>query len=269
MVGAGLAGLSCALNLAQKRYQVTVFEKETGWGGSLRSHPRFAEFDADIALQFSAVEVEFRFGDGDRDARRAGRLRRRLRGHRRRRRRPSGSLESWDGDLFTTCRAQVFLGGSSRGAGLMEAIAQGAEAAKIIEVFLQTGKAAGTHGGYARGRLRPLPRARRAPPRVPPARGRRAPRATPSEEAQAEAARCLQCDCDDCIAACEMLRRFRKDSAQDRRGGLHGHGRQPAALLPHRHPGDLLLQHLRLLQVGVPRRAWTWARCCSSRGPPA
>ena len=63
------SGLACALNLAQKRYQVTVFDKEAGWGGSLRSHPRFAEFDADIALQFSAVEVEFRFGTGGRIAR--------------------------------------------------------------------------------------------------------------------------------------------------------------------------------------------------------
>jgi NADPH-dependent glutamate synthase beta subunit-like oxidoreductase len=39
VIGAGPAGLSCALSLAQKRYQVTVFEKDAGWGGALRSHP--------------------------------------------------------------------------------------------------------------------------------------------------------------------------------------------------------------------------------------
>ena len=33
VVGAGVAGLSAALNLAQKKYPVTVFEKQEGWGG--------------------------------------------------------------------------------------------------------------------------------------------------------------------------------------------------------------------------------------------
>ena len=59
VVGAGTAGLSTALNLAQKRFPVTVFEKTEGWGGVLRDDPRFAEFDADLALQFSTVTVEF------------------------------------------------------------------------------------------------------------------------------------------------------------------------------------------------------------------
>ncbi|NLO97631.1 MAG: FAD-dependent oxidoreductase, partial [Peptococcaceae bacterium] len=68
VIGAGVAGLSCALNLAQKKYPVTVFEKESGWGGHLpsgerlSSHPRFADIDRDFALQFSAVDVEFRYG---------------------------------------------------------------------------------------------------------------------------------------------------------------------------------------------------------------
>jgi NADPH-dependent glutamate synthase beta subunit-like oxidoreductase len=62
VVGAGVSGLACALNLAQKKFLVTVFEKESGWGGALRTHPRFAEFDEDIALQFSTVKTEFRYG---------------------------------------------------------------------------------------------------------------------------------------------------------------------------------------------------------------
>jgi NADPH-dependent glutamate synthase beta subunit-like oxidoreductase len=61
VVGAGPAGLSCALNLAQKKYGVTVFEKDGGWGGALRLHPDFASFDEDFALQFSAVKTDFKY----------------------------------------------------------------------------------------------------------------------------------------------------------------------------------------------------------------
>jgi NADPH-dependent glutamate synthase beta subunit-like oxidoreductase len=61
LVGAGPSGLSCALNLAQKRYKVVVFERNEGWGGSLRSHNSFILLMRDFKLQFSAVDVEFRF----------------------------------------------------------------------------------------------------------------------------------------------------------------------------------------------------------------
>ena len=147
VVGAGLAGLSLALNLAQKKYPVTVFDKEEGWGGCLRSHPRFAEFDAEIALQFSTVEAEFRFGtevksldeldgfDAVYVATGAG-------GD------SFGLCEGWNPDLFTTTVPKVFLGGALCGTTLMEGIAQGTEASKIIEVFLQTGRAAHTPSDY-------------------------------------------------------------------------------------------------------------------------
>ena len=64
VVGAGVAGLSCALNLAQKKFNVTVFEKADTWGGALRDHDRFAEFADEFELQFSAVKVDFRYNTG-------------------------------------------------------------------------------------------------------------------------------------------------------------------------------------------------------------
>jgi Fe-S oxidoreductase len=208
VVGAGVAGLSCALNIAQKRYPVTVFDRQQGWGGALRAHPRFAEFDADIALQFSSVQVEFRYGTavagldelagfdavyvatgtgGD----------------------SYGLLDSWNSELLTTSAPKVFMGGALSGATLMESIAQGVQASKTIEVFLQTGKAAGTHGGYDREKCKRYLEHDGAgsAPRVE-ASG---PEGYTEPEARAEAARCLQCDCDGCIAGCEMLKRFRKD----------------------------------------------------------
>ncbi len=208
VVGAGTAGLSCALNLAQKNFKVTVFEKESGWGGALRSHPRFAEFDADISLQFSAVSAEFRYGaemasleeladfDAVYVATGAG-------GD------SFGLLESWERDLLTTSVPGVFMGGMLCGATLMEGIAQGVEASRNIEVFLQTGKASRTYGDHDRESCEHYLEHKGAVS-VPLVEAS-GPDGYNEEEAKAEAARCLQCDCDSCIAACEMLQRFRKD----------------------------------------------------------
>ncbi len=208
VVGAGTAGLSCALDLAQKRYAVTVFERQDGWGGVLRSHPRFAEFEADIALQLSGTEIDFRYGtmvrclDGLADfeavyvATGAG-------GD------PLGVLADWDAHLFTTSLPRLFAGGMLCGATLMEGIAQGLQASKTIEGFLQTGRAVRPYGDYDQSkcdRYLVHPGATSVP---------RVEAADPSgysrEEAVLEATRCLQCDCDACLVGCEMLRRFRKD----------------------------------------------------------
>jgi Fe-S oxidoreductase len=208
VVGAGTAGLSCALNLAQKKYGVTVFEKESGWGGILRSHPRFAEFDEDIALQVRGVEAEFRYGvevktldeladfDAVFVATGAG-----------------GEsfcfLPSWDPEVFATSEPRVFMGGMLCGATLMQGIAQGVQASKIMEGFLQTGRASRSYDDRGKGDCeRSLKHVGAvSAPRVV-ASG---PDGYAEDEAREEAARCLQCDCDDCLAACEMLKSFRKD----------------------------------------------------------
>ncbi len=208
VIGAGPAGLSCALHLAQKRYQVTVFDRQEGWGGALRSHPRFAEFDADIALQFSAVQVDFRYGAEVRDlaevadfdavyvaAGSAGDS--------------FGLCSGWDGDLFTTAVPKVFAGGAMCGAGLMEGIAQGAGASRVIEAFLQTGKPARVHEREDQegcGRFLEH-RGVASAPLVQPS----GPDGYTEEEAKREASRCMLCDCETCIEACEMLKAFRKD----------------------------------------------------------
>ncbi len=208
VVGAGLAGLACALDLAQKRYQVTVFDMQAGWGGSLRTDPRFSVFEADIARQFAAVEVDLRFGspvagleqlnefDAVFVATGAG-------GE------SFALLESWDCGLYATREPRVFLGGMLTGSTAVEAIAEGAQASKSIEHYLQTGKlrrAAGDYQKEACARYVTHEGVVRIPQVVPAdAQGYTA------EEAQAEAARCLQCDCDACIAGCEMLRRYKKD----------------------------------------------------------
>ena len=111
VVGAGLAGLACALNLAQKRYQVTVFEQQPRAGAAACAPTRASPSstptspgssppwrwssasDAAVAsldelAEFDAVYVATGAG-GD----------------------SFGLLESWDCGVYTTREPRVFLGG--------------------------------------------------------------------------------------------------------------------------------------------------------------
>ncbi|NLA86109.1 MAG: NAD(P)-binding protein, partial [Clostridiales bacterium] len=207
VVGAGAAGLSCALNLAQNRYPVTVYEKLDGWGGSLRDPPRINEFDEDFALQFSAVEVDFRFGNEIKSLDE-------LKGY------DAiyvatgtggeafGLLDSWDPELLTTSVPGVFMGGALCGASLMEGIAQGPALSKTMEVYLMTGKASDTHGTYNKNDCgHYLKHDGEASVPLVIASGEDG---YTEEEAKAEAQRCFKCDCDYCERSCEMLKWFKK-----------------------------------------------------------
>ena len=196
VVGAGPAGLSAALQLALKKYIVTVFEREETWGGSLRSHPRFPEFDEEFRFQFTAVKpgfLEFVYGreirepeelaDYDAVYLATGR---------------GGA--AWEGDRF-------YLGGEAAGKSLIEGVAMGPQAAKAMESFLMTGRREEIHDPRHENpceRYLPHPGVEAEPPRDP----------ETEEGALAEAARCLQCDCSACMDGCEMLKKYRKFSGK-------------------------------------------------------
>ena len=207
VVGAGVAGLSCALNLSQKKYLVTVYEKGGQWGGRLREHPRFEEFDEELRLRFSAVDVDFIYNSEIKSMKeldvfdavyiasgRDGNF--------------FGLFDSWDSRLLTTADPKVFMGGELCGASLMEAIAQGTELSKTMEVFLQTGKASATHDHYDKRDCGHYLKHEGVVPA--PLVQASADDGYTEEEAKQEAARCLMCDCELCLTECEMLKRFKK-----------------------------------------------------------
>ncbi len=191
VVGAGACGLSAALNLALKRYVVTVFDREDGWGGSLREDPRFAEFDEDFRLQFSAVKegfCSFVFGKEVTEA----------------------DLADFDAVYFATGERgfrpegeKYFAGGPCAGWSFMEGIAMGPEASKVIEAYLMTGRPEPILPHEHREHCDRYVRH--------PGIEAQSPVETGTEEgAKAEAARCLQCDCTECIDGCVMLQQYRK-----------------------------------------------------------
>ena len=206
VVGAGPAGLACALVISRKKYQVTVFDRAEGWGGHLRTHPQFDMFEQDFEKQFAAQSVDFRFGTvvdevaladfdavyiatGDPAA-------------------DFGLRESWDPALLTTARPGWFMGGGVCGMSLMDSMAAARRLSQLIEAYLQTGRASlvvETETQNCEGHFVEHP-GEASKPLVEPADGL----AYSKDEAKAEADRCMQCVCEGCMRGCELMEHYRK-----------------------------------------------------------
>ncbi|MBQ1465901.1 MAG: FAD-dependent oxidoreductase, partial [Eubacteriaceae bacterium] len=206
VIGGGISGLICAYRLAIRKYSVTVFESSDGWGGSLREHPAWEMMEREIATQISLEKTEFVFnkktditdaesfdalyvatGAGGDDF---------------------GLLDGWDPSTLAAKRTGTFLGGKLTGCNDVTACLHGIRAAQHIEAYILSGKMPvnsgdkkdGFCGHYINTQGRPVIAA------VIPSGG-----IYTSEEAAAEASRCLSCDCTECMDACEMLQKYRKD----------------------------------------------------------
>ncbi|MBE6967308.1 MAG: FAD-binding protein [Ruminococcaceae bacterium] len=209
VIGAGPAGLSAALCMAQKKYPVTVFERASGWGGNLRERADFETFDKDFAFQFSREQVEFRFGEEVRSldalgdftavyiATGAG-------GE------DFGLLSGWDSELFTVAREKTFMGGALCGMPLMESLAAGPELSRLMEGAIQTGRAVGGRKKSRCNSANLVPKGAKSAPAVVPADGIGYTKA----EAKQEAARCFQCNCARCMEGCALLDKYHKAPEQ-------------------------------------------------------
>ncbi len=206
IVGAGLSGLACALRLSVKKFQVTVFDSNDGYGGILRDHPKAELFLEDIKRQFAKEKVDFRFntriesldmpefgaiylatGKGGDDF---------------------GLLDSWNPKTFATAKHGVFMGGMLVGVGLLQSIDHGAIISRQIEKFLPTGTVYEYVDEYPIEKSDRYINVENKEPAdlalMSNADGYTA------EEAIAEAKRCFRCDCKNCLETCEMLDSYHK-----------------------------------------------------------
>jgi len=208
VIGAGPAGLACALRLANKKYHVDILERSNRIGGHLWNLLEPEIFLSDIKLQFSkeqynlylekpveSLETLLVHYDALYLATGAG-------GD------SFGLMEGIDKDSGTPLASNlggVFLGGSLLEVNTMEALSQGLKASLCIEDYLKTGlMRSAKKSNFTKMRMDTTVLAPLKP--VLPADGKEYTQG----EAHAEAARCIQCRCDACYRSCGMMHYFNK-----------------------------------------------------------
>jgi Fe-S oxidoreductase len=205
IIGAGISGLCCALKLASKKYEVTVYEKCGRIGGNLWNVLPEDIFMADINRQFQYEKYILKLNtaiktldeitsDAIYVATGAG-------GEH------FGLIDDMRRDSLGSTREGVFLGGELLGAPLISAIENGIRAAQSIERYLKVGimntgtgedATPTTHFKDENFEFEPTEA-------VLPENGTNYSGA----EAQAEAGRCIKCDCDACIRRCDLMKHFK------------------------------------------------------------
>lgn len=216
IVGAGLSGLSCALRLASKKYEITVYEKSSKIGGQLsdilpeeifmedinrqfkyESYTLYTDTEIDDIKQlagenFDAIYIST--GNGGNDF---------------------GTLTceaSNDGgycyiieDTDAVCHSKtaVYAGGSLLGRDVVHAAAEGLAMAREIEGFLKTGVLR-----YPRQPEKTAIEVDTAG--ISPVHAVKGAEIFTREETEAEIARCLRCQCDACRKYCDLTAYFDK-----------------------------------------------------------
>ena len=206
VIGAGISGLSCALRLATKKYDVVVYEKSGRLGGHLWDILDPDIFLNDFEKQFKYADYELRLNTG------------------------VFSLEQLDGELFGAVYVAtgangadfgvkneaglclrhgdtgVFAGGALLGKSTIDSIADGLAMGTAIDNFLKTGNLAysAVYNTTAM-RLDPYHLYER-PPVLPVGENG----TFTKDEAISEANRCIECQCDACRIYCDLTEFYNK-----------------------------------------------------------
>ena len=218
IVGGGLSGATAAFELSKKGYEVTLFEKENHLGGQLWGYPPdklsqdVLEREFQIILQakvaicpgeevFPGAEFYDRYdavylGIGTANGSLVG-----LEAD------PTGRIKI-DPATFQSSRANVFCGGSMlHSPSPILSISDGRRAAISIDRFLQNVSLTASRvneGAYETRLYTNLAKLQSVEKILP-----EDPLAGYSKmEAGQEAARCLQCDCMECVKVCEFLKHY-------------------------------------------------------------
>jgi Fe-S oxidoreductase len=202
VIGAGISGLGCALRLASKKYDVTVFEKSDRIGGHLWNLLSPEIFLAEIERQFMYEEYTLLLNTQiksldqlDFDAVYVA----------------TGSkgtdfgLRPGAGGAFASTRPGVFLGGELCGSNIIEAIADGLNVTKAIERYIKT-------GGMNQPPEQRGTKIQLKPDFITPMEQVLPDKGDPftKDHAMKEAKRCLLCACDACIRHCDLMRYYGK-----------------------------------------------------------
>jgi len=207
VIGAGLCGLSCTLKLSSRGYAVTLFERSGRTGGrlwelyaediflpeiknqtshldfNLRLNTEINSLDA-LTAEYDAVIIATGGGGAD-----------------------FGLLGGLNHNSLGTERGGVFMGGSILGVTPIWSIENGVRAAQSAENYLKSKRMHVMQGidveRASRFRIRTgniAPSEKIIPKNAE----------YTKEEAAAEAARCLKCDCAECMNACDFMRYYKK-----------------------------------------------------------
>ncbi len=200
VIGAGTSGLACALRLSQKKYNVVIFEKSGRIGGKLWDMIPPKVFLEDIERQFKYEKYELRLnteitdideirdqgfeavyvatGNGGRHF---------------------GTLNRENGHCLLDGGVAVFAGGSLTGKDPMRALADGLDMAWAIEVFLKTAKLEYPAESAPCRAVADPDKLQKTEAIAPTDSG-----LFTDDEASAEAARCIRCQCSACMKYCDV-----------------------------------------------------------------
>lgn len=200
IIGAGISGLACAVRLTQKKYDVTIYEKSGRLGGKLWELLPSELFLEDIKRQFQFEKYALNLNTEIKsieeiksDGFEAIYVATGKDGF------DFGALNQEKGHCIMDAEMAVFAGGTLTGKDPIHALADGLDMAWAIEVFLKTGKLEYPEGEKPCRAAADPDKLQKTDAVIPTDNG-----IYSDEEAAAEAARCIRCQCDACMKYCDV-----------------------------------------------------------------
>ena len=210
VIGGGLAGLTCALKLGTKGYDVTLYERSRTLGGRLSGlmDPDIflAEIERQMQYAHCRVELAHEIRTLDELEFDAAYIATGQDGE------DFGLTGNIDGCSFATTQNGVFIGGAILGAKPVEDIAQAIVGSHSIEKFIKVSAMDGIPETFIRHGsciTKDMSRQKRCDMILAESSGNYS-----ADEAVSEANRCLLCDCTECREACELFDFFKKTPKQ-------------------------------------------------------